>query len=93
MFFPAAEFLETVRITRVEGEPFKSTGKVLVKPGWLEVYGKEADTDESPTLAPVDQGEQVATTGIEVKASVTKPPARYTEATLFGDGGGGQAGG
>ena len=83
VFFPAAEFLETVRITRVEGEPFKSTGKVLVKPGWLEVYGKEADTDESPTLAPVDQGEQVATTGIEVKASVTKPPARYTEATLL----------
>ena len=83
VFYPPAEFLETVRITRVEGEPFKSTGKVLVKPGWLEVYGKEADSDESPTLAPVDQGERVATTAIDVKASVTKPPARYTEATLL----------
>ncbi|MFO1461967.1 MAG: DNA topoisomerase III [Verrucomicrobiota bacterium] len=83
VFYPPAEFLETVRITRVEGEPFKSTGKVLVKPGWLEVYGKEADSDESPTLAPVDQGERVATTVIDVKASVTKPPARYTEATLL----------
>ena len=38
--------METVRITRVENEPFKSTGKVLVKAGWLEVYGKEAQGDD-----------------------------------------------
>ncbi|MSU64331.1 MAG: DNA topoisomerase III [Pedosphaera sp.] len=85
VFYPAAEFLETVRITRVESEPFKSTGKVLVKPGWLEVYGKEAQSDDdAPTLAPVDQNEKVATRDIEVKGNVTKPPARYTEATLLG---------
>jgi len=85
VFYPAAEFLETVRITRVETEPFKSTGKVLVKPGWLEVYGKEAQSDDdAPTLAPVNQNEKVATRDIEVKGNVTKPPARYTEATLLG---------
>jgi len=85
VFYPAAEFLETVRITRVEAEPFKSTGKVLVKPGWLEVYGKEAQSDDdAPTLAPVDQNEKVTTRDIEVKGNVTKPPARYTEATLLG---------
>lgn len=83
VFFPAAEFLETTRITRVEGEPFKSAGKVLVKPGWLEVYGKEADSDDTPNLAPVEQGERVQTSGVEVKANVTKPPPRYTEATLL----------
>ena len=33
IFYPAAEFLETNRITRVEGEPFKSAGKVLVIAG------------------------------------------------------------
>ena len=85
VFYPVAEFLETVRITRVEGEPFKSTGKVLVRPGWLEVYGKEAQGgDDAPTLAPVEQNEIVATRDIEVKGSVTKPPARFTEATLLG---------
>jgi DNA topoisomerase-3 len=84
VFYPAAEFLETVRITRVDNEPFKSVGKVLVKPGWLEVYGKEAQSeDETPSLAPVTQGERVATTNIEVKQSSTKPPPRYTEATLL----------
>lgn len=83
IFYPAAEFLETVRITRVEGEPFKSTGKVLVTPGWLAVYGKQSDSDESPSLVPVKSGETVNTSNVEVKQGVTKPPARYTEATLL----------
>ena len=85
VFFPAAEYLETVRITRVEGEPFKSAGKVLMKAGWLEVYGKEAATDDAaPSLVPVQQGEQVKTADVVVKGTQTKPPARYTEATLLG---------
>jgi DNA topoisomerase-3 len=85
VFFPAAEFLETVRITRVEGEPFKSTGKVLVKPGWLEVYGKEAQGEgDAPSLVAVAPNETVATPEVEVKGSQTRPPARFTEATLLG---------
>jgi DNA topoisomerase III len=83
VFFPPAEFLITTRITRVAGEAFKSEGKVLMKPGWLEVYGKEAATDDTPTLVPVEQNETVQTTAVEVKANVTKPPPRYTEATLL----------
>jgi len=83
VFYPAAEFLETTRITRVAGEPFKSTGKVLVNPGWMAVYGKEAQTDNTPNLAPVKPGETVTTNEIEVKQSQTRPPARFTEATLL----------
>jgi DNA topoisomerase-3 len=83
IFYPAAEFLETTRITRVEGEPFKSTGKVLVTPGWLTVYGKEAQDEDAANLAPVKPNETVKTTAIEVKQNVTKPPPRYTEATLL----------
>ena len=83
VFYPAAEFLETTRITRVEGEPFKSAGKVLVNPGWLTVYGREAQDEDTPTLAPVVSGEQVDTTNVEVKQNQTKPPARFTEATLL----------
>jgi DNA topoisomerase-3 len=84
VFYPAAEFLETTRITRVEGEPFKSAGKVLVNPGWLTVYGKEAQSDDdNPNLAPVKPNETVKTSAIEVKQNVTKPPARYSEATLL----------
>ena len=85
IFYPAAEFLVTTRITRVEGEPFKSDGKVLVNAGWLAVYGKEAaESDDTPSLVPVQPNETVKTVKIEVEANVTKPPARYSEATLLG---------
>jgi DNA topoisomerase-3 len=83
IFYPAAEFLETTRITRVAGEPFKSAGKVLIAPGWLTVYGKHSDSDETPSLVPVKPGETVHTSEVEVKPNVTKPPARFTEATLL----------
>jgi len=83
VFFPAAEFLETTRITRVEGEPFKTSGKVLVNPGWLTVYGKEAQTDDTPNLVPVQLNEEVQTKKVEVIASQTKPPPRFNEATLL----------
>jgi DNA topoisomerase III len=83
VFYPAAEFLVTTRITRVEAEPFKSEGKVMVSAGWLTVYGKETQTDDTPTLAPVQPGETVKTTNVEVIASQTRPPPRFTEATLL----------
>ncbi len=86
VFFPAAEFLVTIRITRVEGEPFKSEGKVMVNAGWMAVYGKEVQTDSAqapPTLAPVKPDEQVRTTKVEVLAEQTKAPPRFTEATLL----------
>jgi DNA topoisomerase-3 len=82
VFYPAAEYLVTTRITRVEAEPFKSEGKVLVNPGWLAVYGKEAQGDE-PTLAPVKPDEKIATEKIDVVALTTRPPPRFTEATLL----------
>jgi DNA topoisomerase-3 len=81
-FYPPAEFLLTTRITRVVGEPFKTEGKVMVAPGWLAVYGKEAQGDEG-TLAAVKPGEKVETEKVEVAASTTRPPARLNEATLL----------
>jgi DNA topoisomerase-3 len=85
IFYPAAEFLVTTRITRVENEPFKSDGKVMVNAGWLAVYGKEAaESDDTPSLVPVKPNETVKTEKIEVEANITKPPARYSEATLLG---------
>src|SRR5216117_1113017 len=73
VFFPPAQYENTTRITRVEGEPFKTEGKILVAPGWLEVYGREA-TSEKPeeNLPPVTHGERVATVHIEIKTEQTK---------------------
>jgi DNA topoisomerase-3 len=84
IFFPAAEYNVTTRITRVEGEAFKSEGKVLVSPGWLAVYGKEVQgEDDAPSLVPVRPRERVWANDVEVKANQTKPPPRFTEATLL----------
>jgi DNA topoisomerase-3 len=82
VFYPAAEYLVTTRITRVAGEPFKTEGKVLVNPGWLAIYGREAQ-DEEANLVAVQQKEQVKTEDVRVNANETRPPARYSEATLL----------
>ncbi len=84
IFFPAAEYNITTRITRVEKQAFKTEGKVLVTPGWLAVYGKEAQGDEeSPNLPPLEKNERIWTKDVEVKAKATQPPPRFSEATLL----------
>ncbi len=82
VFFPPAEFRVTTRITIVASHHFKTEGKVLVKPGWLEIYGRENQEGDA-TLVPVADSETVRTEDIAAKELVTRPPARYTEATLL----------
>jgi DNA topoisomerase III len=84
VFYPSAEFLVTTRITRVEQEAFKSEGKVMVNPGWRAVYGHEvAQDDSTPNLVAIVNGEQVNTVTIDLQANQTKPPPRFSEATLL----------
>ncbi len=86
VFFPAAEFQVTTRFTEVSGHQFKTEGKVMTNPGWLAIYGKDVvdEKDEnSGTLVAVAKDEKVKTDKITANGLVTKPPARYTEATLL----------
>ena len=92
IFFPSAEYLVTTRISQVLNHHFRTEGKVLVKPGWLAIYGKEAaeevadakEGDKGQPLVAVKPGEMVRTDHTEAKGLKTRPPARYTEATLLG---------
>ncbi|MES2910021.1 MAG: DNA topoisomerase III [Pseudomonadota bacterium] len=89
VFYPSAEYMVTTRISQAVGHSFMTQGKVLVKPGWLAIYGKEAEdenTDEkdAKTLVPVKPGEMVRAEVCEAKGLKTRPPARYSEATLLG---------
>ncbi|MEI7430186.1 MAG: DNA topoisomerase III, partial [Betaproteobacteria bacterium] len=83
VFYPAAEYLLTTRITRVDTEPFKTEGKVLVNPGWLSVYGREGQEGEEGNLVPVEDKEIVSVSELLLNATQTKPPARFSEATLL----------
>ena len=82
VFFPSAEFRLTTRITRVVQHAFKTEGKVLVNPGWLAIYGRAAQGNDD-MLVPISPEETVQTEEIEVRDLTTKPPARFTEATLL----------
>jgi DNA topoisomerase-3 len=82
VFFPAAEYLVTTRITEVSGHHFMTEGKVLVEPGWLQVYGREAAGEEG-NLVPVQKNEKVDVEKVQAHGLVTKPPARYNEASLL----------
>jgi len=92
VFFPSAEYLITTRISQVAAHHFKTEGKVLVKPGWLAIYGKEAasemdgskDGDKGQALVQVEPGEAPQAYAVDAKALKTKPPARYSEASLLG---------
>ena len=86
VFYPAAEYQVTTRWSVVGEHRFRSDGKVLVKEGWLAIYGKEVDPDEDDgkTLVAVAAGEGAAVNEVDVKALKTRPPARYSEATLLG---------
>jgi DNA topoisomerase-3 len=86
VFYPAAEFMVTTRISTVEAagrrHSFQTNGKVMVKPGWLAVYGREVQEDDANLVA-VQPGEVVRTESVDLNAQKTKPPARYSEATLL----------
>ena len=82
IFYPAAQYSETTRITIVQGHHFQTKGKVLVAPGWLEVYGKEAQEEDANLVAVADK-EKVKTEDIDIVALATRPPPRYNEASLL----------
>jgi len=92
VFYPPAQFMDTTRISQVAAagktHHFKTTGRVLVEPGWQAIYGKEVDEEEDKEsgkiLVKLNAGEQPKVSEAEPKGLKTRPPARYTEATLLG---------
>jgi DNA topoisomerase-3 len=87
-FHPVAEFDITTRLSVVAGHTFKTEGKVLTSPGWLAVYGKTTVDDDAPdskalpAMSPEDKS-KAKTLDPVLHAESTRPPPRYTEATLL----------
>jgi len=95
VFHPPARYARTTVVTLVEEERFRTRGKVTLEAGWRGVYGLLSEADqqaarqdedaenESAELPELQQGQTVKCTAAEVEAKETKPPPRYTEATLL----------
>ena len=92
-FLLPARYRDTVAVTEVEGERFRSRGRVVLDRGWRAVCGEaeakakkgeeKEKEDETKELPPIKKGDGVACREAKVLAKKTKPPARYTEASLL----------
>ncbi|MEM9413490.1 MAG: DNA topoisomerase, partial [Planctomycetota bacterium] len=85
IFYPHAEFELTRRITRVDQDSFLTSGKVLVSPGYLTVYGRTAGTGggDSGELVAAENGESAKVLSVDLKEDETRPPARFNDSTLL----------
>ncbi len=81
VFYPPAEYLNTTRLTEIEGEKFLTEGKILKVPGFKEVYGKSSDDEAN--LSPIDSSGKATALDFEIASEHTNPPPRYTESTLL----------
>ena len=98
-FYPQAEFENTTRISRIGDDAFKTDGKILVKAGWLAVYGKKPGGGQAQSasedsegrksnsgdkeIVAVEEGETALAKAMELLEKATRPPARYNESTLL----------
>src|SRR5215216_3666547 len=91
VFHPDAVFENTRLETTVSEHVFRTHGRVLIVPGWRGVYGEgleersAADEDEGAdqTLPKLAQGEAVTTLEVGSEEKETKPPRRYSDASLL----------
>ncbi|MGI9100722.1 MAG: DNA topoisomerase 3 [Solirubrobacteraceae bacterium] len=92
VFHPEAVFENTKVSTTVAGHVFRTRGKVLLVPGWRGVYGELAGGGESADdddegrdqqLPKLEHGEDVETRDVSAAEKETKPPRRYSDASLL----------
>src|SRR3954466_6075817 len=92
VFHPDAVFENTRLETVVAERVFRTSGRVLIEAGWRGVYGEESldadrasDDDDSVSqqLPKLERGEDVSTESVAAEEKVTKPPRRYSDASLL----------
>lgn len=84
------EYEQTTVKVKVNGEIFTASGKIVKQKGWRQVYEgmgswdeESEDDDLEQTLPEIRHGEVFKNLAVRSRTSQTKPPARYTEATLL----------
>ena len=87
VLYPACGY-ETMTVTgTISGETFTATGTHILKAGWKEVYQteelKEQEELREQQLPQIQPGNILEGLTITLKEGKTKPPSRFTEATLL----------
>lgn len=84
------EYEQTTVKVDINGESFYAKGKMVKAKGWKSVYEGQRDEDEEgddderdQTLPELRKGQSIKLASVRQVNGKTKPPARYTEATLL----------
>lgn len=89
VMLPPFEYTQTIIEANVNGERLIARGKVIKSKGWKRVYDKElideeySDEIKEQVLPKVNIKDKIIITKANIKKGETKPPARFTEATLL----------
>jgi DNA topoisomerase-3 len=83
VFFPPAVYHNTTRLSLVEKETFLTEGKILVEPGWRAIYGAMSEEDGDKEIQALPADTPITCAEIDRQQHQTKPPPRFTEATLL----------
>ena len=91
IFLPDQVVEETTILLDIGGADFVAKGSVVLEAGWTVVAmrppdaakGKEKDDDQRQALPPLQQGQQVHVTRMDVVEKETQPPRPYNDATLL----------
>ena len=83
VFYPPAQWDITTRTSLVGEHSFKTEGKVLVEPSWLAIYGKDNQPSDTLPALVADDEDRAKLLSSEIVSDQTKPPPRYSEATLL----------
>lgn len=89
VLFPAYEYEQLTLQATIGKEKFIAKGKTVINAGWKEVYENHFDDEDSSDdvkeqlLPQIQKGDVLKTKLIAQTSGQTKPPARFTEATLL----------
>ena len=89
VMLPPFEYTQTMIEAKVNGERLIAKGKVIKAKGWKKVYDKEiideeySDEIKEQVLPKVNIKDEIVMTKVNIKKGETKPPSRFTEATLL----------
>lgn len=89
VLYPPFEYEQTTIKVKIGSEIFIAKGKIVLYPGWKEVYDNNFEDEEGEddildqTLPNIDKDDALKVLNISQTSGETKPPAPFTEATLL----------
>lgn len=88
VMLPPFEYVQTTIEVKSCNERLIAKGKVIKSKGWKKLYDRVDDENseediKEQVLPAVNKGDKIVIENVNLKKGETKPPARFTEATLL----------